>query len=183
MPSNSASSWRSQSGVRYTMASTTPDAAMPGEMTMAYASESRAADPYAGFEARIVPENVTLLPKTNDQVTGGNATSERVHVIRKGDTVGSVLVDQGATPEEARAIAKTLGPYGRDGGLREGALQALEHPVEGGGQTPDLVHRPLIHDALADVLGALDALDDRRDFGNGAQAAADDTGAEQRRDQ
>ncbi len=115
-----ASSWRNQSSVRYTMASAAPDAATPGEMKMAYASESRAADPYAGFEARIVPENVTLLPKTQDQVTGGNATSERVHAVRKGDTVASVLIDQGATPEEARAIATTLGPYGRDGGLHEG---------------------------------------------------------------
>ncbi|MBN9011941.1 MAG: hypothetical protein J0H25_02595, partial [Rhizobiales bacterium] len=34
-----ASSWRNQSGVRYTMASATPDAAVPGDMKMAYASE------------------------------------------------------------------------------------------------------------------------------------------------
>ncbi len=124
-----ASSWRGQSGVRYTLASATPDAAIPAEMKMAYASEGPAADPYAGFEARIVPENVTLLPKTKDQVTGGNATNERVHIVRKGDTVASVLIDQGATPEEARAIATTLGPRGREGGLREGQkLRILMEP-------------------------------------------------------
>ena len=33
-------------------------------------------DPYAGFEARIVPENITLLPKTAAQTTGGNAWNE-----------------------------------------------------------------------------------------------------------
>ncbi|MBN8959996.1 MAG: M23 family metallopeptidase [Rhizobiales bacterium] len=125
-----ASSWRNQSGVRYTMASATPDAAAPADMKMAYAAEGGAADPYAGFEARIVPENVTLLPKTKDQVTGGNAVNERVHVVRKGDTVASILVDQGATPEEARAIAATLGPRGRDGGLREGQkLRILMEPA------------------------------------------------------
>jgi murein DD-endopeptidase MepM/ murein hydrolase activator NlpD len=124
-----ASSWRKQSGVRYAMASATPEPAISGDMKMAYAGEGTAADPYAGFEARIVPENVTLLPKTKDQVTGGNAVNERVHVVRKGDTVASVLIDQGATPEEARAIAATLGPRGRDGGLREGQkLRILMEP-------------------------------------------------------
>ncbi len=125
-----ASSWRNQSGVRYTMASATPDAAaVPSDMKMAYATEGAAPDPYAGFEARIVPENVTLLPKTKDQITGGSATNERIHLVKKGDTVTSVLVDQGATPEEARAIATTLGARGRDGGLREGQkLRILMEP-------------------------------------------------------
>jgi murein DD-endopeptidase MepM/ murein hydrolase activator NlpD len=67
----------------------------------------------------VVPENVTLLPKTKEQITGGNPIGERVHVVKKGDSVTSVLRDQGATPDEARAIAATLGPRGRDGGLKE----------------------------------------------------------------
>jgi murein DD-endopeptidase MepM/ murein hydrolase activator NlpD len=115
-----ASNWRGNSGVRYTMASATADAggAAP-PMKMAYAAES-GVDPYAGFETRIVPENVTLLPKTKEQVTGGNPVGERVHLVKKGDTVVSVLRDQGATPEEAKAIAAILGARGRDGGLKEG---------------------------------------------------------------
>jgi murein DD-endopeptidase MepM/ murein hydrolase activator NlpD len=124
-----ASSWHGNSGVRYTMASATADTSLPSEMKMAYASEATAADPYAGFEARIVPENVTLLPKTKEQTTGGNATNERVHLVKKGDTITSVLLDQGATPEESKAIATTLGPRGRDGGLREGQkLRILMEP-------------------------------------------------------
>lgn len=124
-----ASSWHGNSGVRYTMASANADASLPSEMKMAYASETTAADPYAGFEARIVPENVTLLPKTNEQTTGGNATNERVHLVKKGDTVTSILIEQGATPEESKAIATTLGPRGRDGGLREGLkLRILMEP-------------------------------------------------------
>ena len=39
---------------------------------LAYAGTATA-DPYAGFEARVVPENITLLPKTTNQTTGGNA--------------------------------------------------------------------------------------------------------------
>jgi hypothetical protein len=128
-----ASNWRGNSGVRYTaLASATADAsgARP-DMKMAYATEGNVAtDLYAGFETRVVPENVTLLPKTKDQITGGNPNGERVHVVKKGDTVTSILRDQGATPEEAKSIAATLGPRGRDGGLKEGQkLRILMAPA------------------------------------------------------
>src|SRR5207245_1257593 len=83
-----------------------------------YAAQGGAAHPYAGCETPVVPENVTLLPKTKEQATGGTPANERLHVVKKGDTVTSILRDQGATPEEAKAIATTLGPRGRDGGLK-----------------------------------------------------------------
>jgi murein DD-endopeptidase MepM/ murein hydrolase activator NlpD len=118
-----AANWRGNGGgVRYALANTTADAsgATQSDIKLAYASEGGNSDPYAGFETRVVPENVTLLPKTKEQITGGNPIGERVHVVKKGDSVTSVLRDQGATPDEARAIAATLGPRGRDGGLKEG---------------------------------------------------------------
>jgi murein DD-endopeptidase MepM/ murein hydrolase activator NlpD len=96
---------------------------------LAYAGVGNA-DPYAGFEARIVPENITLLPKTTSQTTGGNAFNERVIVAKKGDTVGSVLRDLGATPDDIIAINKVLGPRGRDGGIKEGQkLRVLLAPI------------------------------------------------------
>jgi murein DD-endopeptidase MepM/ murein hydrolase activator NlpD len=114
-----ASNWRGNSGsVRYTVASASAD--IGGVQPMAYAAEGGVPDPYAGFETRVVPENVTLLPKTKDQVTGGNPNNERIHVVKKGDSVTTILRDQGATPDEAKAIATTLGARGRDGGLKEG---------------------------------------------------------------
>jgi murein DD-endopeptidase MepM/ murein hydrolase activator NlpD len=131
-----ASNWRGNSaGVRYTLANATADAsgAQP-DLKLAYATEGTAADPYAGFETRVVPENVTLLPKTKDQATGGNPSNERVHVVKKGDTVTSILRDQGATPEEAKAIATTLGPRGRDGGLKEGEKLRILMAPAGPGQ-------------------------------------------------
>src|SRR5437660_535303 len=116
-----ASNWRGGSGVRYALANATADATGSSpDLKLAYATEGAAADPYAGFETRVVPENVTLLPKTKDQVTGGNPSGERVHTVKKGDSIASILRDQGATPDEARAVALTLGPRGRDGGLKEG---------------------------------------------------------------
>ena len=118
-----AANWRgSGGGVRYTsLANAAADVTgVQSDLKLAYATEGNVSDPYAGFETRVVPENVTLLPKTKEQITGGNPTGERVHVVKKGDTVTSILRDQGATPDEARAIALTLGARGRDGGLKEG---------------------------------------------------------------
>jgi murein DD-endopeptidase MepM/ murein hydrolase activator NlpD len=128
-----ASNWRGNSGVRYAALAAADANGAQSDLKLAYATEGATADPYAGFETRVVPENVTLLPKTKDQVTGGNPTAERIHIVKKGDTVASVLHDQGATPEEAKAIAVTLGVHGRDGGLKEGErLRILMAPAAPG---------------------------------------------------
>src|SRR5436190_509936 len=117
-------------------------------------------DPYAGFETRVVPENVTLLPKTKDQVTGGNQTGERVHVVKKGDSITSILRDQGATPEEAKAIASTLGARGRDGGLKEG--QKVRILMVSASQTPGARLQPyrviVANDAAVEAVAALSDL-------------------------
>ena len=85
----------------------------------AYAPE-RHGDPYAGFEPRIVPENVTLLPKTTAQVTGGNAWNERTVVLKRGDSVSAILREMGASAEEVRAITAAFGGRGKDSSPRDG---------------------------------------------------------------
>ena len=153
-----ASNWRGGSGVRYTLANATADAsgAQP-DLKLAYAAEGTAADPYAGFETRVIPENVTLLPKTKEQATGGNSSGERVHVVKKGDTVTSILRDQGATPEEAKSIATTLGARGRDGGLKEGEkLRILMAPSgPGAGQRLQPYRVIVANDSAVEAVAAL----------------------------
>lgn len=129
-----ASNWRGNSGVRYTLASASGDVGAPPDMKMAYAAEGGTPDPYAGFETRVVPENVTSLAKTKDQATGGNPSNERVHVVKKGDSVSTILRDQGATPEDIKSIASTLGARGRDGGLKEGQKLRILMAPAGPGQ-------------------------------------------------
>jgi murein DD-endopeptidase MepM/ murein hydrolase activator NlpD len=155
-----ASNWRGGSGVRYAaIASATADAsgAQP-DLKLAYATEGTAADPYAGFETRVVPENVTLLPKTKDQATGGNSSGERVHPVKKGDTVTSILRDQGATPEEAKAIATTLGARGRDGGLKEGEKLRILMAPAGPGQRLQPYRVIVANDSAVEAVAALSDL-------------------------
>ena len=108
-----------------------PNAADITGIKVAYAGVGTA-DPYAGFEARIVPENITLLPKTTAQTTGGTAFNERVIVAKKGDSISTVLRDLGATPSDFGDFVKVLGPRGRDNGIKEGQkLRVLLAPVPG----------------------------------------------------
>ncbi len=108
----------------------------PVSTTLAYAPSDREADPYAGFEARIVPENITLLPKTTNQITGGNSWNERAVTVKKGDTIATILTEIGATPEEIRNIAAALGARGRDGGLKEGQRLRILVTMENGSPRP-----------------------------------------------
>ncbi len=96
---------------------------------LAYAGVSNP-DPYAGFEARIVPENITLLAKTTEQTTGGNPFNEKVIQAKKGDSVANLLRDLGPSNDELAAIARTLGGYGGSGALKDGEkLRVLFSPV------------------------------------------------------
>jgi len=90
-----------------------------GSIKLSYAAEGDP-DAYFGFAARVVPENVTLLPKTTMQSSGGIDWSERIVTAKKGDTVGSILRELGAVPDEIKAIIAVLGPPAREGGIKEG---------------------------------------------------------------
>jgi murein DD-endopeptidase MepM/ murein hydrolase activator NlpD len=155
-----ASNWKGNSGgVRYTLASATADAsgALP-DSKMAYATEGNVADPYAGFETRVVPENVTLLAKTKDQATGGNPSNERIHVVKKGDSISSILREQGATAEDAKAIAATLGARGRDGGLKEGQKVRVLMAPAGPGQRLQPYRVVVANESTIEAVAALSDL-------------------------
>lgn len=121
---------------------------------LAYAGDGTV-DPYAGFQARVVPENVTLLPKTTTQTTGGNAANEKLVIAKKGDSVGSILRDLGAAPSDISAIVRVLGPRGLDGGIKEGQkLRVLMTPVSGG-QRQQPIRVIVASDAAIDAVVAL----------------------------
>ena len=144
---------------------------------LAYAGQATA-DPYAGFEARIVPENITLLPKTTNDTTGGNPFNERILLVKKGDTVASMLRDQGATPSAIAAIVNMLGPRGRDGGIKEGEkLRVLMAPVPGA-QGPQPIRVIIANEASVEAVVALSDIGkyvavDAKNFGDVADNTDD----------
>ncbi len=88
--------------------------ATPG-IRLNYAAEGET-DPYLGFAARVVPENITLLPKASSS----NDWSEHAVIVKKGETVGSILRELGGTPEEIKGILVALGAHAKDGAVKEG---------------------------------------------------------------
>jgi murein DD-endopeptidase MepM/ murein hydrolase activator NlpD len=105
-----------------------------GSLKLSYAVEG---DPGGGFgfASRAIPENVTLLPKT--QNNGSTDWSERVVVAKKGETVGSILRELSAAPDDIKAILGVLGPPARDGGIKEGQkLRVLMAPAGLGRMQP-----------------------------------------------
>jgi murein DD-endopeptidase MepM/ murein hydrolase activator NlpD len=104
---------------------------------MSYAAEGDTST-YFSFQPLVVPENVTLLPKTNTTAQGnGSDWSERMIVAKKGETVGSVLRENGANPDEIKAIIAVIGPSALEGGLKEGQkLRVLTTPAGLGHMQP-----------------------------------------------
>ena len=131
-----------------------PVAANITGIKLAYAGQG-AADPYAGFEARIVPENITLLPKTAAETKGGNDLGEKTIVAKKGDSVASILRDLGAQTDDIKAILALLGARGRDGGVKEGQkLRILMTPAIGG-KPPQPIRVILASDNAIEAVVAL----------------------------
>jgi murein DD-endopeptidase MepM/ murein hydrolase activator NlpD len=132
----------------YLVASAQPNA------RLGYAVEGN--DLYAPFGARGVPQNITLLQKTASQVTGGTGASERTVAARKGDSVGNILRDLGATADDIKAIAAALGAKGRDGALKEGEkVRVLLSPVPGAGPRMQPARVTLIGDTAVAAVVAL----------------------------
>ena len=131
------------------------DPATTGSLKLSYAAEGDT-DPYVGFEARVVPENITLLPKT----TTASEWSERAVAAKKGDTVGSILRELGATTDEIRAINAAFGARAREGGLKEGQRLRVLTAAAGLGHTQPL--RVII--ASESAIEAAVALSDKNQY-------------------
>ncbi len=67
----------------------------------------------------MVPENVTLRAKNAGQASGGGDWSERIITAKRGESVGSILRELGAQPDEIKAILAVFGPAAA-GTLKEG---------------------------------------------------------------
>jgi murein DD-endopeptidase MepM/ murein hydrolase activator NlpD len=159
-------------------------ASLPTDGARAYNSATDVlTDPYAPFQTRITEENVTLLAKTTAQATGGNAGNEHQITIKKGDTLGAILRDQGATPDDIKAIYSQLGERARDGNLKEGQkLRILVVPASPGSQRLQVVRVMVVSDqniveavvALSDINNRYVSVDVQRAEAPAAEAQDDD---------
>jgi murein DD-endopeptidase MepM/ murein hydrolase activator NlpD len=74
--------------------------------------------PFSTIEVRVVPENVTSLPKVEQRAIGP-VIEERDVMLKKGETLETVLRSYGATPEQILAITTALAARIKVAGLGE----------------------------------------------------------------
>ncbi len=105
-------------------------------LKLSYAAEGDT-NAFFSFQPRVVPENVTLLPKTTSALTNGGDWSERLIPVKRGETVGSILRELGGAPDEIKSIIAVIGPAALEGGLKEGQkLRVLLTPAGIGHNQP-----------------------------------------------
>jgi murein DD-endopeptidase MepM/ murein hydrolase activator NlpD len=129
---------------------------------------------FSSIEVRVVPENVTNLPKPAER-NAESAFEDRIVAIKRGESLEGVLRANGASPEDARAMATLLG---RDRALDNLQLRLLLAPTEKAGEP-----RPIMRAILYGERGieAIAAMNDRRAFVSVAPPPAEDKRSEQRR--
>ncbi|MFG1296836.1 M23 family metallopeptidase [Xanthobacter variabilis] len=64
-------------------------------------------------------DNISFVPKTSAETSGGNDWSDTTVVVKKGDTIVSILTDAGVSKEDARALAAAF-KRGKDGIVKDG---------------------------------------------------------------
>ncbi|WP_454918947.1 peptidoglycan DD-metalloendopeptidase family protein [Xanthobacter sediminis] len=88
----------------------------PNAPYLAYAADGQ------DLGAAVAPaqrDNISFMPKTSTDTSGGNDWSDTTVVVKKGDTIVSILTDAGVSKEDARALSVAFG-RGKEGTVKDG---------------------------------------------------------------
>lgn len=89
----------------------------------------------AGLTGTLMPDNVSFMPKTSGETSGGNDWSDSTVVVKKGDSIVSILTGNGVAQDQARALAAAFN-RGRDGTIKDGLRLRMLLQEEGGKVQP-----------------------------------------------
>ena len=131
--------------------------------TMAYANmnEPITTSPFSSIEVRMVPENVTVVPRSND-TREVSQMEERLVVIRHGETLEDVLKTAGVPNERIEAIVAAFAPKRGEPAVPEGRrLKLLFADLDGSGREMTLAR---ISVYSGETLENTVALRDRGDY-------------------
>jgi murein DD-endopeptidase MepM/ murein hydrolase activator NlpD len=111
--------------------------------------------PFRSIEVLVVPENVTSYPKTAQKPAEVDF-EERAVSIRRGETLETVLRQNGASPDDTRAILATLVGRERQLGPVEGMqLRLLLAPAARPGEPKRLVRAILFGERGVEAISAM----------------------------
>lgn len=132
----------------------------------AYAADN--ADPRLS-QVQAFAENVSTVPKSATEVTGGNAWAERTVIAKRNEGLSAILKEMNVSTRSASALIAAFSSRGRDGGIRENhRIRVLLDSAENGEANPlrvsifsDKGHEATV--ALSDN-GRYVAVEEPRDF-------------------
>ena len=130
---------------------------------LAYASPDFAApsSPFSSIEVKLVRENVTQIPRVTALPQQPAQSEERLVVLRRGETLDDVLRANGATKDQARAIAAAFAAR-RGGAVAEGQkLKLLLTDFDGLGRLREIARVSAYED---DKLAAVVAVTDKKNY-------------------
>jgi murein DD-endopeptidase MepM/ murein hydrolase activator NlpD len=90
------------------------------------------------IETPTIAENLSAIPKTANETTGGNTWTERTVIAKKGEGLSAILKELGAVPQATTALIAAFGSRGRDGGVAEGHRVRILIDTMPNGQTQPL---------------------------------------------
>jgi murein DD-endopeptidase MepM/ murein hydrolase activator NlpD len=138
---------------------------------LAYANvgEPIARSPFSSIEVRMIPENVTLVPKT-EAAQQPTQMEERLVVVRHGESFEDVLAANNVPRDKIPSIVAALKGKRTDPMISEGRrLKLLYADFDGSGKNMQLARISVYAD---DRLEAMAAISDRGDYLQVAVAAA-----------
>lgn len=114
---------------------------------------------FSSIEVKVVPENVTDVPKANTILPPVLRANERLVALKRGETPEQMLRANGASQADARTIISIMA--GRMGALKETTrFKLLVAPKDG--QEPEKLLRVTAYED--DSIRAIAAIDDRNEF-------------------
>lgn len=123
---------------------------------LAYARpDSPISTPFTSIEVRMVPENVTLIPKAAP-APEISTMQERLAVVRRGEVLTDILKANGATPEQSRAIVAAFGMKRNETPVREGQkVKLLLADLDGSGTALQIARISVYTDETVDAVVAI----------------------------
>jgi murein DD-endopeptidase MepM/ murein hydrolase activator NlpD len=134
----------------------TSRAGLDGANPLAYANapDPRFSTAFSSIQVRMVPENVTTIPKADAQAK--RDCEEKLAVVRRSETLEDILGEAGAGRDQQRRIAGALGQRRGQAPVSEGQrLRFLFCDMDGSGQRRQIARLSVYTDDTIDTTVAL----------------------------
>lgn len=145
----------------------------PVGLSYANGADTRFSTVFSSIEVRMVPENVTLIPRADAQ---HRDTEERVVVVRRNETIEDILNEAGAGREAIRRMVAAIGARRGQAPVSEGQrLRIMFADLDANGKPTTIVRLSIFTDDREDTTVAL------ADNGDYVQIARSEPAQAQRR--